>query len=126
MPIWVLHGKGMKTPFRSPHWPAAAHSMFSSLVVWAMVAEAALAGDKHWPQWRGPNAQGVSEAQGLPEQWSSTEHIKWKADLPGVGDSSPCVWGERVFITSSIPEGGDIKPGDPVHPTPTGPMAQFR
>ena len=58
------------------------------------------------------DAQGVSEAKGLPEKWSATEHIKWKVELPGVGDGSPCLWGDRVFITASIPEGDELKPGD--------------
>jgi len=80
----------------------------------------------NWPQWRGPNAQGVSEAKGLPKTWSLTEHIKWKVELPGAGDSSPCVWSDRIFITASIPEGDEIKPGNPAHPKPTGPMSQLR
>src|SRR5207247_96366 len=99
---------------------------FASFAVSALVADAALGAAKNWPQWRGPNAQGVSEAKGLPEKWSATQHMKWKVDLPGVGDGSPCVWGDRVFITASIPEGDEIKPGNPAHPKPTGPMAKFR
>ena len=98
----------------------------AAFAVCAMATDAALGAAKNWPQWRGPNAQGISEAKGLPEKWSSAEHIKWKVDLLGVGDSSPCVWGDRVFITISIPEGDEIKSGNPDHPKPTGPMAEFR
>ena len=47
-------------------------------------------------------------------------------ELPGRGDSSPCVWGDRVFVTASISEGGEIKPGDPAHPKSSGPMAQLK
>ena len=99
---------------------------FASFAVSGMAADAALGAAKNWPQWRGPNAQGVSEAKGLPEKWSATQHMKWKVDLPGVGDGSPCVWGDRVVITASIPEGDEIKPGNPAHPKPTGPMAKLR
>ncbi len=98
----------------------------ASGAVSAMATEPAHGAAKNWPQWRGPNAQGISEAQGLPEKWSSTEHIKWKAELPGIGDSSPSVWGDRVFVTVSISEGDEIKPGNPAHPKSTGPMAQFK
>jgi len=98
----------------------------ASFAVSVMAADAALGAANNWPQWRGPNAQGVSKAKGLPEKWSATEHLKWKVGLPGVGDGSPCVWGDRVFITASIPEGDEIKPGNPAHPRPTGPMAKFR
>src|SRR5437867_4670081 len=99
---------------------------FASFAVSDMAADAALGAAKNWPQWRGPNAQGVSEAKGLPEKWSATQHMKWKVDLPGVGHGSPCVWSDRVFITASIPEGDEIKPGNPAHPKPTGPIAKFR
>src|SRR6478672_3572524 len=95
-------------------------AQIAPFAVSAMAADAAIGGAKNWPQWRGPNAQGVSEARGLTEKWSATEHLKWKVDLPGVGDSSPCVWGDRVFITVSIPEGDEIKAGDPAHPKRTG------
>ena len=108
------------------NWKSTIAALFASFAVSAIATDATLGASKNWPQWRGPNAQGVSEAKGLPEKWSPTEHIKWKVDLPGAGDSSPCVWGDRVFITASIPQGDEIKAGNPDHPKPTGPMAEFR
>jgi outer membrane protein assembly factor BamB len=56
-----------------------------------------------WPQFRGPGGTGTAEAK-LPETWSETENLLWKAPLPGVGASSPVVIGEKVFLTAS--EGG--------------------
>lgn len=100
-------------------------SMLSFFVSMIMAADAP-SGARNWPQWRGPNAQGISEAKGLPEKWSATENIKWKAELPGVGDGSPCVWGDRVFVTASVQIGDEVKPGNPDHPKRTGPMAEFR
>ena len=58
-----------------------------------------------WPQWRGPAGTGVSTEQALPERWSDTEGIAWKARLRGVGVSSPVVSGDRVFVTSQIGAG---------------------
>ncbi len=55
-----------------------------------------------WPQWRGPHGTGVSDEKDLPLRWSSTENLAWKADLGGVGVSSPIVAGSRVFVTSQI------------------------
>ena len=55
-----------------------------------------------WPQWRGPAGTGVSTEQSLPERWSDTEGVAWKAKLRGVGVSSPVVSGDRVFVTSQI------------------------
>ena len=61
------------------------------------------AGD--WPQWRGPNWDGVAKGD-APLKWSDTEHIKWKAEIPGRGHSSPVVWGNRIFVTTSVPTAG--------------------
>ena len=58
-----------------------------------------------WPQWRGPAGTGVSTEQSLPERWSDTEGVAWKARLRGVGVSSPVVSGDRVFVTSQIGAG---------------------
>jgi outer membrane protein assembly factor BamB len=61
--------------------------------------------DDHWPQFRGPGAAGVAEDPRLPETWSATENVAWKVDLPGMGWSSPIVWGDRIFVTTVISAG---------------------
>src|SRR5262245_5481142 len=58
-----------------------------------------------WPNWRGPDANGVSPEQGLPTRWSATENVAWKVDLGGGGVSSPIVAGDRVFVTSQLGAG---------------------
>jgi outer membrane protein assembly factor BamB len=62
-----------------------------------------------WPQWRGPSGQGISNEKNLPEEWTTTKNIKWKAAIPGRGHSSPIVWGDRIFLTTAIE--GEIVPG---------------
>ena len=59
----------------------------------------------NWPHWRGPSATGVSAETGLPDRWSDTENIAWKAPVRGLGISSPVVWGDRVFVTSQVGRG---------------------
>jgi len=54
-----------------------------------------------WPQFRGPNATGVSSDKNLPTEWSKTQGIKWKATLPARGVSCPVVVGGKVYITCS-------------------------
>src|SRR5262245_35260245 len=61
----------------------------------------------NWAQWRGPDNQGISPETGLPTVWSATQNVKWKTAIPGRGHSSPIVWGDRVFLTTSL-EGGII------------------
>jgi len=56
----------------------------------------------NWPQFRGPDARGVSENSGLPDRWSATDNVVWKTDIPGRGWSSPIVWGDRVVLTAVI------------------------
>ncbi|MCA9133852.1 MAG: PQQ-binding-like beta-propeller repeat protein [Planctomycetales bacterium] len=51
-----------------------------------------------WPAFLGAGAQ--STAQPLPLQWSPAKNIAWRSELPGHGQSSPVVWGPRLFVTS--------------------------
>ncbi|QDV23292.1 outer membrane protein assembly factor BamB family protein [Aureliella helgolandensis] len=53
-----------------------------------------------WSRFRGPNGDGTArDSQPVPSQWSPQENLKWKAELPGAGVSSPIVVGDRVFVT---------------------------
>jgi outer membrane protein assembly factor BamB len=67
-------------------------------------------GAEDWPHWRGPAASGVSAERGLPARWSDTENIAWKAQIRGLGVSSPIVSGDLVFVTSQAGS-GEVKPG---------------
>lgn len=54
----------------------------------------------NWPHWRGPNFNGSTDEKGLPESWSKTENVVWKAPLPGPSGSSPVIWGDHVFVST--------------------------
>ena len=57
---------------------------------------------ENWPQFRGPTMNAtVADNPNLPEQWSQTENIEWVTEVPGLGWSSPVVWGDRIFITTA-------------------------
>jgi outer membrane protein assembly factor BamB len=56
----------------------------------------------NWPQWRGPNAAGIAAEGDYPVKFSSDEGLAWKVKLPGIGSSSPTVWGDAIFVTSII------------------------
>jgi len=64
-----------------------------------------LRAQSNWPQFRGPGAAGVAENANLPDRWSDTENVSWKAEIPGRGWSSPIVWGDRVFLTTVVSAG---------------------
>ncbi len=53
-----------------------------------------------WSRFRGPNGSGVAGGESaLPVEWSETQNLQWKVDLPGPGSSGPIVVGDRVFVT---------------------------
>jgi len=75
-------------------------SSFHSVLLAGFVALSATAGN--WPGWRGPDGTGVTSEKNLPLQWSTNENVRWRIDLPGPGNSSPVVWGSRVFVTQAV------------------------
>jgi outer membrane protein assembly factor BamB len=60
---------------------------------------------ENWPAWRGAAARGVSDERNLPIRWGKTENIRWKTPLPGPGNSTPVVWGDRIFLTQALESG---------------------
>ena len=61
---------------------------------------------ENWPQWRGPQANGISGETNLPVRWSQTENIAWKLPLPAFSGSTPIVWGDRIFL--NVAEKGSL------------------
>ena len=57
---------------------------------------------ENWPQWRGPNGDGISSEKNVPVEWTSSKNVQWKASLPGEGHSSAIVWNESVFVTTAL------------------------
>jgi len=74
------------------------------LLVPFYVWTAAAALGAHWPAWRGPEANGVASRKHLPSEWSDSKNIRWKTPLPDRGNSTPIVWGNRIFITQAVDE----------------------
>ncbi len=62
-------------------------------------------GADNWPQFRGPEGQGHTDAAHLPLTWSKTQNVTWRTELPGKGFSSPVIWGEQVWMTAALEDG---------------------
>ena len=58
----------------------------------------------NWPRWRGPEGTGHTTETGLPVKWDAGS-VVWKTPLKGRGQSSPIIWGERIFLTSALENG---------------------
>ena len=92
-----------------------------SLILFALILSPAFATETNWPQFRGPAASGVGSGS-TPLKWNgeSGENVLWKTPIPGLGHSSPVIWGDKVFLTTAVSEDGqaslkvglygDIKP----------------
>ncbi|HEX9990707.1 MAG TPA: PQQ-binding-like beta-propeller repeat protein [Chloroflexia bacterium] len=70
---------------------------------------AAAAAPRPWPQFRGPRASGIGDGQGAPAAWNvaTGEGVRFKTPIPGIGLSSPIVWGDRIFVTTAVSGKGD-------------------
>ena len=64
-----------------------------------LVCTAAMAEVPSWPQFRGPNCAGVADAEKPPIEFGPETNLVWKVALPK-GVSSPCIWGDRIFLTA--------------------------
>lgn len=62
------------------------------------------AADASWGDWRGPLGNGTASSGNPPTQWNEEdgENIRWKVPVPGLGSSSPVVWGDRLYYTTAI------------------------
>jgi outer membrane protein assembly factor BamB len=88
----------MRNLVRRPRWAFVA--VLFLLAPWAR----SRADEFNWPQWRGPSGDGHSAEKGLPLEWDARA-IAWRTPLRGRGQSTPVVWGERVFLTFAVDAG---------------------
>src|SRR5258707_6364103 len=59
----------------------------------------------NWERFRGPNGAGISDDKNVPQKFGPSENVLWKVALPGVGNSSPIVWGKHLFLQSASKDG---------------------
>jgi outer membrane protein assembly factor BamB len=81
------------------HRTAVAASVLTAALALGTVTAAP---DDNWPQFRGLRAGVAADDPALPDAWSASENVVWKSDVPGMGWSSPIVWGDHVFVTTVV------------------------
>ena len=64
-----------------------------------------VAGAANWPRFRGPNGTGIADDKDIPVNWTDKDVALEGARCPGAGNSSPIVWGDRLFLQSASPDG---------------------
>lgn len=94
--------------------------LLSSILLFCCVSS--VFGGDNWPQFRGPNGNGISDAPKLATKWSESENIRWKTAIHGKAWSSPVVWGQQIWMTSATEDGKesfaicvDLKTGKILH-----------
>jgi outer membrane protein assembly factor BamB len=98
----------------------AAAEMTKQAELVAAIRATLAAADKvaKWPQFRGVRASGIADGEAPPLTWDAEKgvNLRWKTPIPGLGHSSPVVWGDRLFITTAISSNPktDLRAGSPM------------
>lgn len=71
---------------------------------------------RFWPQWRGPLGTGAAPHARPPLEWSETKNVRFKVEVPGLGSSSPIVWGDLVIVTTAVPIARALPRADATRP----------
>ena len=74
------------------------------LVLVGLSCACPLRAESNWPRWRGPRQDGHYDGPAIPLKWSS-DALTWKVPLKGRGQSTPIIWGERIFLTTASADG---------------------
>lgn len=104
-----------------------ARSLAALAVVLFALAMASDAGaNENWPQWRGPEGNGLSDSKNLPVSWGTNQNIVWKAELPSWSGGTPVVWSDRVFVTSPTKSAPANEPAQSQAPGRSQPEGEAR
>ena len=81
-------------------------AVLAALSVWVAGQNVAA---QQWPQFRGQGARGVADGSPLPVEWDgeSGTGILWRTPIPGLGHSSPVIWGDKLFVTTAVSQKDD-------------------
>jgi outer membrane protein assembly factor BamB len=79
-------------------------SLSFTTAICLLIGQPAATVEPSWPNWRGPDGTGHSTESALPVRWDA-KSIVWKASLRGSGQSTPIIWGDRIFLTSALDNG---------------------
>jgi len=74
-------------------------TLLAAATLTLLIASTTLAGN--WPGWRGPTSNGVAQGSGYPVSWDKSKNILWEVDFPGVSGSTPVIWGDDLFLTTT-------------------------
>ena len=91
----------------------------AAIGIFLLLMVASCSQKQNWPQFRGPEGNMIVTGKHLAEEWDSVKNVRWIYKLEGSGWSSPVVWGNKVFISSTFPE--KVAPVPEMGPRPPRP-----
>src|SRR5262249_39169847 len=77
-------------------------------VITLLLSATGIQAAENWPQFRGPNGTGLSDATRVPTKWDEKTNIVWKTAIHDKGWSSPVVWGKQVWLTTARADGKEM------------------
>ncbi|NQT27863.1 PQQ-like beta-propeller repeat protein [candidate division KSB1 bacterium] len=80
---------------------------YCGILIVLVINQVVLAGD-NWPSFRGPTNDGISDAKGLPVEWSESQNIQWKTAIHDQGWSTPVIWENQIWVTTATEEGHNL------------------
>jgi outer membrane protein assembly factor BamB len=86
--------------------------MSSRLLTFLLLFPLLTAAEPSWPQWRGPLGNGTAPKGEPPIEWGEKTNLRWKADIPGRGASTPIVWDDQVFLLTALDTRRKADPSD--------------
>lgn len=84
-----------------------------TLAALALLAASAPAAVTNWPAWRGEGMTGRADGAGLPVTFGATQNLRWRIETPGRGESTPVIWGDRLFLLTAQPATAATDEGTP-------------
>ena len=88
---------------RASRFPVKFSALKTQAATTLLITASTLAGAaENWPAWRGAGGSGICRERKLPLRWSTNENVRWRVALPDRGNSTPIIWGARVFITQAV------------------------
>src|SRR5436309_1192940 len=79
--------------------------MLRTLLLLAALAVPAAASAGHWDRFFGPNGTGNADDKDVPVTFDANTNVVWKIAVPGVGNSSPVVWDNRIYLQTAGADG---------------------
>ena len=97
------------------------------LISFCLLPTLAQANDSaYWPNWRGPNANGLVDSGNPPVKWDESTNIRWKVKIPGMGHATPVAWGDRIFVQTAVQTDKTVEVTQKGKKTPPANVYQFK